>query len=86
MHIPPHPGRVLKNTVYREESGISVTDFANMLKIGRVALSRVLNCERESGLSSRFVWRLRSDHLRKCGWECRRPTVCGRRGKSAPRK
>ena len=28
MFNPPHPGRVLKNTVCREDGGISVTEFA----------------------------------------------------------
>jgi hypothetical protein len=28
MFNPPHPGRVLKSTVCREDGGISVTDFA----------------------------------------------------------
>ena len=43
MFNPPHPGRVLKNTVCREDGGISVTEFAKQLKVSRVALSRVLN-------------------------------------------
>jgi len=44
MFNPPHPGRVLKKTVCREDGGISVTEFAKQLKVSRVALSRVLNC------------------------------------------
>ena len=43
MFNPPHPGRVLKNTVCREDGGISVTEFAKRLRVSRVALSRVLN-------------------------------------------
>jgi addiction module HigA family antidote len=44
MFNPPHPGRVLKSTVCREDGGMSVTEFAKRLKVSRVALSRVLNC------------------------------------------
>lgn len=43
MFNPPHPGRVLKNTVLREDGGISFTEFAKHLKVSRVALSRVVN-------------------------------------------
>ena len=44
MFNPPHPGRVLMNTVCRTDGGLSVTEFAKQLKVSRVALSRVLNC------------------------------------------
>jgi addiction module HigA family antidote len=43
MFNPVHPGRVLKNSVLREDGGISVTEFAKHLKVSRVALSRVIN-------------------------------------------
>lgn len=43
MCNPPHPGLVLKDTVVREDGGISVTAFAKQLKVSRVALSRVIN-------------------------------------------
>ena len=39
MHNPCHPGEVLKQAL----SGISVTDVAKRLGVGRVALSRLLN-------------------------------------------
>jgi len=56
MHNPPHPGRILKNTVCREDGGMSVTDFAKILKVSRVTLSRVLNCR--AGVSAALAIRL----------------------------
>jgi addiction module HigA family antidote len=56
MFNPPHPGRVLRNTVCREDGGISVTDFAKKLKVSRVALSRVLNCR--AAISAELAIRL----------------------------
>jgi addiction module HigA family antidote len=56
MFNPPHPGRVLKNTVCRDDGGISVTEFANLLKVSRVALSRVLNCR--AAISAELAIRL----------------------------
>jgi addiction module HigA family antidote len=43
MHNPPHPGRVLKNSVLRQDGGISVTEFAEKLGMTRTAISRVVN-------------------------------------------
>lgn len=40
MHSPPHPGEVLRETVLAETS---ITEFAQRLRISRVALSRVAN-------------------------------------------
>ncbi len=56
MFNPPHPGRILKNTVCREDGGISVTEFAKLLKVGRVGLSRVLN--QRAGISAGLAIRL----------------------------
>ena len=56
MFNPAHPGRVLKNTVCREDGGISVTEFAKRLKVSRVALSRVLN--ERAGISAELAIRL----------------------------
>jgi antitoxin HigA-1 len=56
MFNPPHPGRVLRNTVCREDGGITVTDFAKKLKVSRVGLSRVLNCR--AGISAELAIRL----------------------------
>jgi antitoxin HigA-1 len=44
MHNPPHPGLVLKRTVCAKDGGnLSVSEFADLLKVSRVSLSRVLN-------------------------------------------
>lgn len=43
MHNPPHPGEILKDTVLRQDGGLSVTEFARRLGVSRVALSRVVN-------------------------------------------
>jgi antitoxin HigA-1 len=42
MHNPPHPGEVLQDTVLGAD-GITVTEFAKLLGVSRVALSRVAN-------------------------------------------
>src|SRR5437660_11679906 len=42
MHNPPHPGEVLKDTVIGSGK-VSVSEFARVLGISRVALSRVIN-------------------------------------------
>jgi addiction module HigA family antidote len=56
MFNPVHPGRVLKNTVCREDGGMSVTEFAKWLKVSRVTLSRVLNGH--AGVSAELAIRL----------------------------
>jgi addiction module HigA family antidote len=43
MHNPPHPGAVLRDTVLRDDGGLSVTEFAKRLGVSRVALSRVVH-------------------------------------------
>jgi len=43
MFNPPHPGLILKDTVLREDGGISVTEFADKLGMTRTAISRVVN-------------------------------------------
>jgi antitoxin HigA-1 len=43
MFNPPHPGLILKDTVLREDGGISVKDFAEKLGMTRTAISRVVN-------------------------------------------
>jgi addiction module HigA family antidote len=58
MFNPPHPGRVLKNTVCREDGGMSVSDFAKLLKVSRVSLSRVLNCR--AAISPQLALRLQA--------------------------
>jgi hypothetical protein len=43
MFNPPHPGLILKDTVLREDGGISVKEFAEKLGMTRTAISRVAN-------------------------------------------
>jgi addiction module HigA family antidote len=43
MHNPPHPGAVLLDTVLRADGGITLTAFAERLRVSRVALSRVVH-------------------------------------------
>lgn len=39
---PEHPGSILK-TLYLDELGLSVTEFANKIGVTRVTLSRLIN-------------------------------------------
>lgn len=55
MHNPPHPGLVLKRMLI-EGTGLSVTDAAKALKVGRVTLSKLLN--QQSGISAEMAVRL----------------------------
>lgn len=41
MFNPPHPGEILRDGVI--DGGISVTEFADRLRVHRVTLSRLLN-------------------------------------------
>jgi addiction module HigA family antidote len=43
MFNPPHPGLILKDTVLRNDGGISVKEFAEKLGMTRTAISRVVN-------------------------------------------
>lgn len=56
MHNPPHPGLILKDTVLREDGGMSVTEFADKLGMTRAAISRVVNCK--AGISAELAVRL----------------------------
>jgi antitoxin HigA-1 len=56
MHNPCHPGEVLKAAL----SDISVTDAAERLGVGRVALSRLLNGA--TGISPEMAMRLSKAH------------------------
>lgn len=53
---PSHPGAVLMETVLRKDGGITVTEFAKILKVSRVALSRVVN--ERAGVSPELAIRL----------------------------
>ena len=56
MHNPCHPGAILAKTVLRRDGGISVTEFAKVLNVSRVALSRVVN--QRAGVSAELAIRL----------------------------
>lgn len=43
MYKPPHPGEVLKGTVLRPDGGITLTEFAQRLRVSHIALSRVVS-------------------------------------------
>ena len=43
MYNPPHPGELLRETLLREDGGMTVTELAKHLNVSRVALSRVVN-------------------------------------------
>ena len=55
MHNPPHPGLVVKRMLI-EGAGLSVTDAAKALQVGRVTLSKLLN--QKSGISPEMAVRL----------------------------
>lgn len=58
MHNPSHPGAILADTVLRKDGGMSVTEFAKVLNVSRVALSRVVN--QRAGVSAELAIRLAS--------------------------
>ncbi len=55
MHNPPHPGLLVKRALL-ESTGLSVSDAANTLQIGRVTLSRIINGK--AGISPEMAVRL----------------------------
>ena len=55
MRNPPHPGLVVKNTLI-ESTGLSVTQAAKILGVGRITLSKLLNGR--SGISPEMAVRL----------------------------
>jgi addiction module HigA family antidote len=56
MHNPPHPGEVLQDTVLRVHGGLTLTAFAKVLGVSRVALSRVVHGH--AGVSAELAIRL----------------------------
>ena len=56
MHNPPHPGKVLMDTVLRHDGGMSVTEFADKLGMTRTQVSRIANCK--AGISAAMAIRL----------------------------
>jgi addiction module HigA family antidote len=61
MYDPPHPGEILADTVLRADGGITVTAFAEKLKMTRAAISRVVNGK--AGISGAFNWSLQHFNL-----------------------
>lgn len=55
MHNPPHPGLVVKRALI-EGTGLSVSDAAHALGIGRVTLSKIINGK--SGISPEMAVKL----------------------------
>lgn len=55
MHNPPHPGKIVKRALI-EGTGMSVTEVAKALGVGRVTLSKILNGK--SGISPEMAVRL----------------------------
>lgn len=55
MHNPPHPGLLVKRMLI-EGAGLSVTEAAHALQVGRVTLSKILN--QKSGISPEMAVRL----------------------------
>jgi len=55
MHNPPHPGKAVKHTII-DGAGMSVTEAAKALGVGRVTLSKLLNGK--SGISPEMAVRL----------------------------
>lgn len=55
MYNPPHPGFTVKRMLI-DGAGLSVTEAAKALKVGRVTLSKLLN--QRSGISAEMAVRL----------------------------
>lgn len=55
MHNPPHPGLIVKRILI-DSAGISVTDAAKALRVGRVTLSKIIN--QKSAISPEMAVRL----------------------------
>lgn len=55
MHNPPHPGKVVKHALI-DNTDLSVTEAAQILGVGRVTLSKIINCK--SGVSPEMAVRL----------------------------
>lgn len=55
MHNPPHPGLVVKRALI-DGTGLSITEAAKALGVGRVTLSKIIN--KKSGISPEMAVRL----------------------------
>lgn len=55
MHNPPHPGKVVKQALI-DGTGLTVTEAAKQLGVGRITLSKLINGK--SGISPEMSVRL----------------------------
>ncbi len=55
MHNPPHPGNIVKRALI-DGTGLTVTEAAKQLGVGRITLSKLINCK--SGISAEMSVRL----------------------------
>lgn len=55
IHNPPHPGRLVRRTLI-DGTGLTITDAAKALGVGRVTLSNVVN--EHTGISPEMAVRL----------------------------
>jgi addiction module HigA family antidote len=55
MYKPPHPGKVIKHALI-DGAGLTVTEAAEKLGVGRVTLSKIINGK--SGISPEMAVRL----------------------------
>ena len=55
MHNPPHPGKIVKRSLI-DGTGLTVTEAAKQLGVGRITLSKLINCK--AGISSEMSVRL----------------------------
>ena len=55
MHNPPHPGKIVKRALI-DGTGLTVTEAAKQLGVGRITLSKLIN--EKSGISSEMSVRL----------------------------
>ena len=55
MHNPPHPGKIVKRALI-DGTGLTVTEAAKRLGVGRITLSKLIN--EKSGISPEMAVRL----------------------------
>jgi antitoxin HigA-1 len=56
MHKPLHPGEIVKDALFNDKTGLTVTIAAKLLNIQRTTLSRLINGH--SGISREMALRL----------------------------
>lgn len=85
MYDPAHPGEILKELVI-EPLELSVTEAARHLGVSRKTLSKVLNGR--GAVTPEMALRLEmtfGNRTPRTGFDCRMPTICGRRVDGPPR-